>query len=105
MRKIQLTYMLEPAGSRGVYGLDDYHFLPFMFGAAELISHEVVKLPSCIHNKNMVQEYKDNYMYLECINFINSVKTGDISIHSPTLNDISGAVSWQKVAIVMTRSE
>ncbi len=103
IRKIQLQYKLEPAGSHGVWGLDDYHFLPFIFGAAELIGNETVRLPKDIHNTDYLEMYKHEYMYLNCIAFIKSVKKGSFGAHSPYLNDISSAMSWTKVAQGMVK--
>ncbi len=64
MRVIQLTYMLEPAGSHGVWGLDDHHFLPFLLGAAELINSDEIKTPEDIHKEVLISEYSEEYMYL-----------------------------------------
>ncbi|KAG0170860.1 Serine/threonine-protein phosphatase 2A activator 2 [Apophysomyces sp. BC1034] len=97
MRKLQFDYWLEPAGSHGVWGLDDYHFLPFLFGASQLFDHKYIR-PRSIHDRETVEEFSKSYMYLACIHFINTVKTtASLRWHSPMLDDISACKTWVKV--------
>ncbi|EDO18333.1 hypothetical protein Kpol_1013p4 [Vanderwaltozyma polyspora DSM 70294] len=108
MRILETKYWLEPAGSHGVWGLDDYHFLPFLFGAFQLATHKHLK-PLSIHNEELVEMFQDKYLYFSCVAFINSVKTStSLRFHSPMLDDISGVKKWSKVAegmIKMYRAE
>ncbi|XP_010538936.1 PREDICTED: serine/threonine-protein phosphatase 2A activator-like [Tarenaya hassleriana] len=96
MRKLQMVYSLEPAGSHGVWGLDDYHFLPFIFGSSQLIDHKYMK-PKSIHNDDILENFSNEYMYLAGIAFVKKVKKGLFAEHSPLLDDISGVPNWKKV--------
>lgn len=96
VRNVQSKYTLEPAGSRGVWGLDDYFFVIFILGSSQLIDHDIIK-PSDIHNENLLQAQKDEYLYLGAIAYIKDVKKGPFREHSPLLSDISEVPIWSKI--------
>jgi len=111
IRRLIITYTLEPAGSHGVWGLDDHSFLPYIFGSAQYCpaikdgenmptegSLPNSPNPGDIAKKTIVDRERKINMYFAAVGFINDVKTGPFWEHSPILFDISGVRSgWGKI--------
>jgi serine/threonine-protein phosphatase 2A activator len=102
MRLLQTTYWLEPAGSHGVWGLDDYQFLPFVWGAAQLEGHPELR-PSCIHADDALSAGADDFLYLHAVAFVRRVKRGPLRETSPMLSDVSALPTWARVSAGMLR--
>ncbi|OJJ45369.1 hypothetical protein ASPZODRAFT_153031 [Penicilliopsis zonata CBS 506.65] len=111
IRSIIKTYTLEPAGSHGVWGLDDHSFLPYIFGSAQLSpaitpsdrtpeegSLTDAPSPNGVAKANIVARERRHNMYFSAIGFIYDVKRGPFWEHSPMLFDISGIpAGWAKI--------
>ncbi|XP_015434276.1 PREDICTED: serine/threonine-protein phosphatase 2A activator-like isoform X2 [Dufourea novaeangliae] len=96
VRSLQLTYRMEPAGSHGVWSLDDYQFVPFVWGSAQLIGHPRLE-PRHFVDSDIVEAHSKQYMFLGCIEFISKVKIGPFAEHSNQLWNVSAVSSWVKV--------
>ena len=111
VRRLVKSYTLEPAGSHGVWGLDDYSFLPYIFGSAQLapaieeadptpLEGSLPEAPDAqsVANRNCVQRERTKNMYFSAVGFIFDVKRGPFGEHSPMLYDISGITAgWAKI--------
>lgn len=102
--------MLEPAGSHGVWGLDDYHCLPFLLGSAQLITHnngseqipQDLVLPNCVLDNRLCLQYGSKFHYLGAVGAVMEVKHGaPFSETSPMLSTIANLPSWRKVCLVL----
>lgn len=95
VRKLQVTYRMEPAGSHGVWSLDDYQFIPFIWGSAQLVGTPIE--PVKFVESETIEEYRKEFMFMSCIDYIQQVKTGHIAEHSNQLWSISAVPSWSKI--------
>ncbi|KZF21000.1 phosphotyrosyl phosphatase activator [Xylona heveae TC161] len=111
VRRLIKTYSLEPAGSHGVWGLDDHSFIPYILGSAQL-SPPITKLeelpsegslpgapdPAAVVKALIVERERHRNLYFDAIGFIYDVKKGPFWEHSPILYDISGVPGgWAKI--------
>ena len=111
IRRLIKVYTLEPAGSHGVWGLDDHSFLPYILGSAQYSaaitnegqipeegSRPDAPEPADVTKATVVAKERDRNLYFGAIGFIYDVKKGAFWEHSRQLYDISGVRSgWAKI--------
>lgn len=110
VRHLQTYFRMEPAGSHGVWSLDDFQFVPYIWGSSQLIgmclSCLILKLnisgtglygPSSIPDKEIAAKEAKSCLFFSCINYIFQVKTGPFAEHSSCLQSLCGVPNWQKV--------
>jgi serine/threonine-protein phosphatase 2A activator len=96
MHKILRQFLLEPAGSHGVWGLDDFYFLPYLFGASQLTGHSFLR-PKSISNQDCIEMYREKNFYLLMISFLQQTKHHSLAWNSPMLYDLTILPSWEKI--------
>ncbi|XP_055639591.1 serine/threonine-protein phosphatase 2A activator isoform X2 [Toxorhynchites rutilus septentrionalis] len=97
VRKLQVTYRMEPAGSHGVWSLDDFQFVPFIWGSAQLAVNSPLEPAQFVEDKH-IDEHRKEYLFVSCIDYIRQVKTGHFAEHSNQLWSISAVPSWAKIS-------
>ncbi|KAH8689491.1 phosphotyrosyl phosphatase activator [Talaromyces proteolyticus] len=111
VRRLITTYTLEPAGSHGVWGLDDHSFIPYILGSAQYSpaiaesddtpvegSLPDAPSPNSVVKALVVERERKTNIYFSAIGFIYDVKKGPFWEHSPLLFDISGIkAGWGKI--------
>jgi serine/threonine-protein phosphatase 2A activator len=95
-RRFQLAYRLEPAGSHGVFSLDDFQYIPFLFGSAELIGNHSIE-PRQFPNEEIAARHANEFMFMGAIDFIFKAKSGPFYEHSNQLWNISGVDDWSRI--------
>ncbi|KAJ7639392.1 serine/threonine-protein phosphatase 2A activator 1 [Roridomyces roridus] len=91
--RLQDVYRLEPAGSHGVWGLDDSSFLGYIFGSGQLRDQTDIPVSAVLH-----PPLPDTNLYFLSITRIHQVKHGPFHEHSSQLHSIAtGVPNWGKV--------
>ncbi|VEU22831.1 DEKNAAC103910 [Brettanomyces naardenensis] len=113
VRALIQTYTLEPAGSHGVWGLDDHFHLIYILGACQMVdfsrlesgeksmealNYRMGLTPSSVLNPNVLRRNRTRNLFYNAVAFIHRVKFGPFNEHSPLLYEISTSKSWEKIA-------
>ncbi|XP_034097800.1 serine/threonine-protein phosphatase 2A activator [Drosophila albomicans] len=96
VRRLQSQYGLNAAGFEGAYSLDDYQFVPYLWGAAQLC-YDPPFQPRQLLQPAVFEQWRNDYLLAGCVAFVAESKEGSFATHSCQLWSITTLSSWPKV--------
>ena len=105
VRSVLTRFRLEPAGSHGVWGLDEYFHLSFLFGAAQLTgSHGHCLSPAALFACSNSNPHSDSSSLFEyALNTVIWSKRTPLQVSAPVLWSISQVETWERVTLGLVR--
>ncbi|KAH0795903.1 serine/threonine-protein phosphatase 2A activator-like [Histomonas meleagridis] len=94
--EIKAKYHQEPAGSHGAWSIDDYVYLPFLFGSSQLINNPDIT-PANVIDPNIAHNNRNDYAYCRWIDYINHEKFGSFAEHSRMLYSLRNLPHFVKL--------
>ncbi|XP_023172017.1 serine/threonine-protein phosphatase 2A activator-like [Drosophila hydei] len=95
VRNLQLLFELKPSGNQGAYSLDNYQFVAYMWGAAQLC-YDPPFSPKELLDRTTIDEWQHQYLIVGCVAFVASTKQGSFAMHSNQLWSIATLSSWTR---------
>jgi serine/threonine-protein phosphatase 2A activator len=96
-RKIIDYYNLEPAGSHGVWGLDDYSHLNFLFGAAQLSDLKYVLIVQVFDRSSDFK--RKGSLFADALNLVIESKKVPLKFCAPVLHGLKNEENFGRVTV------
>lgn len=96
VRRVQMQFGLNPAGFQGAYSLDDYQFVSYLWGAAQLCYDPPFK-PKELLDPEVFGQWRKQYLLAGSVAFAAESKTGTFATHSCQLWSVATLSSWTQV--------
>ncbi|TDG38899.1 hypothetical protein AWZ03_014679 [Drosophila navojoa] len=96
VRRLQSLFDLKPSSHQGAYSLDDFQFVAYMWGVAQLC-YEPPFSPRELFDRAVIREWRNEYLIVGCVAFLASSKPGTFAMHSNLLWSVASLSSWPQV--------
>ncbi|XP_052834795.1 serine/threonine-protein phosphatase 2A activator [Drosophila gunungcola] len=96
VRRLQVTYSVISSNWHGGYSLDKFQFVPFIWGFAQLC-YEAPFSPQKMLDADTIEQYKREYMLIDCVGHMANTYIGTFARHSSQLWSLAALSSWTKI--------